>query len=77
MKDDRAIALEQIVADLEQLSVEEQIWIVERLTDRILIQMDQPKMSVRHANLRSNLRIQSTVSKPTPYTEETNCFDAP
>ncbi len=73
MKDDRAIALEQIVADLEQLSVEEQIWIVERLTDRILIQMDQPEMSVRH----SNLRIQSTVSNLTPYTEGTHRFDAP
>ena len=46
MNDDRLMALEQIVAELELLSVEEQIWLVERLTDRILIQMDQPKMSI-------------------------------
>ena len=39
-------AEEQIVAELELLSVEEQIWLVERLTDRILIQMDQPKMAI-------------------------------
>ena len=46
MNDDRLMALEQIVAELELLSVEEQIWLVERLTDRILIQMDQPKMAI-------------------------------
>ena len=46
MNDDRSVALEQIVAELELLSVEEQIWLVERLTDRILIQMDQPKMAI-------------------------------
>ena len=46
MNNDRLMALEQIVAELELLSVEEQIWLVERLTDRILIQMDQPKMAI-------------------------------
>ena len=46
MNSDRLMALEQIVAELELLSVEEQIWLVERLTDRILIQMDQPKMAI-------------------------------
>lgn len=46
MNDDRSVALEQIVAELELLSLEEQIWLVERLTDRILIQMDQPKMAI-------------------------------
>jgi len=46
MNDDRSVALEQIVAELELLSLEEQIWLVERLTDRILIQMDQPKMPI-------------------------------
>ncbi len=58
MNNDRTIALEQIIVELELLSVEEQIWVVERLTDRILIQMDQPKMS--------------PVSNPTLYTEESN-----
>lgn len=46
MNDDRSVALEQIVAELELLSLEEQIWLVERLTDRILVQMDQPKMPI-------------------------------
>ena len=46
MNNDRSVALEQIVAELELLSLEEQIWLVERLTDRILIQMDQPKMPI-------------------------------
>ena len=46
MNDDRSVALEQIVAELELLSLEEQIWLVERLTDRILVQMDQPKMAI-------------------------------
>lgn len=73
MKDDRTIALEQIVADLEQLSVEDQIWLVERLTDRILIQMDQPQMSV----LKSSQKVESTVSNLTPYTEDTHRFDMP
>jgi hypothetical protein len=73
MEADRAIALEQIVADLEQLSVEEQIWIVERLTDRILIQMDQPEMSVAS----QIAKIRSTSSNATPYTKETPRFDAP
>lgn len=46
MNDDRSVALEQIVAELELLSLDEQIWLVERLTDRILIQMDQRKMPI-------------------------------
>ncbi len=73
MEVDRSIALEQIVADLERLSVEEQIWLVERLTDRILIQMDQPEMSVA----RQISKIRSTPSNTTPYTEGDLRFDAP
>jgi hypothetical protein len=73
MKADRAIALEQIVADLERLSVEEQIWLVERLTDRILIQMDQPTMAIA----LKNAKVKSAASKPTLYTGETPRFDAP
>ena len=53
MNDDRSVALEQIVAELELLSLEEQIWLVERLTDRILIQMDQPKMPIVKPELKT------------------------
>jgi hypothetical protein len=78
MKADRAIALEQIVADLERLSVEEQIWLVERLTDRILIQMDQPTMAIVLENAKlENVKVKSAASKPTLYTGETPRFDAP
>jgi hypothetical protein len=73
MKADRAMALEQIVADLERLSVEEQIWLVERLTDRILIQMDQPTMAI----VLENAKVKSAASKPTLYTGEIPRFDAP
>jgi hypothetical protein len=44
MNPERSIALEQIVAEIEALSLADQIWLVERLTDRILIQLDQPQM---------------------------------
>jgi hypothetical protein len=73
MKADRAMALEQIVADLERLSVEEQIWLVERLTDRILIQMDQPTMAI----VLENAKVKSTSTQPTLYTGGTPRFDAP
>jgi hypothetical protein len=73
MNADRAMALEQIIADLERLSVEEQIWLVERLTDRILIQMDQPTMAI----VLENAKVKSTSPKPTFYTGETPRFDAP
>ena len=46
MNNDRLMALEQIIAELELLSLEEQIWLVERLTNRILSQMDQPKIPI-------------------------------
>jgi len=65
MNDDRSVALEQIVAELELLSLEEQIWLVERLTDRILVQMDQPKMPIVKPEL-------NTVGKIQDFSKKTN-----
>ncbi len=59
MNDDRSVALEQIVAELELLSLEEQIWLVERLTDRILVQMDQPKMAIAEPKLKTVRKVQN------------------
>ena len=59
MNDDRSVALEQIVAELELLSLEEQIWLVERLTDRILVQMDQPKMPIVKPELNTVGQVQN------------------
>jgi hypothetical protein len=59
MNDDRSVALEQIVAELELLSLEEQIWLVERLTDRILVQMDQPKMPIVKPELDMIAKVQT------------------
>ena len=59
MNDDRSVALEQIVAELELLSLEEQIWLVERLTDRILVQMDQPKMAIVKPELKTVGKVQN------------------
>jgi hypothetical protein len=64
MNDNRSVALEQIVAELELLSLEEQIWLVERLTDRILIQMDQPKMAIVKPKVNPVAQVQdSTITK--------------
>ena len=65
MNDDRSVALEQIVAELELLSLEEQIWLVERLTDRILVQMDQPKMAIVKPEL-------NTVGKVLDFSKKAN-----
>lgn len=63
MNDDRSVALEQIVAELELLSLEEQIWLVERLTDRILVQMDQPKMPIVKPELNTIAKVQDFSKK--------------
>ena len=63
MNDDRSVALEQIVAELELLSLEEQIWLVERLTDRILVQMDQPKMPIVNPELNTVRKVQDLSKK--------------
>jgi hypothetical protein len=63
MNDDRSVALEQIVAELELLSLEEQIWLVERLTDRILVQMDQPKMPIVNPELNTVAKVQDCSKK--------------
>ena len=63
MNDDRSVALEQIVAELELLSLEEQIWLVERLTDRILVQMDQPNMPIVKPELKTVRKAQNCTNK--------------
>ena len=63
MNDDRSVALEQIVAELELLSLEEQIWLVERLTDRILVQMDQPKMAIVKPKVNPVAQVQDSTTK--------------
>ncbi len=70
MNDDRSVALEQIVAELELLSLEEQIWLVERLTDRILVQMDQPKMAIVKPELKTVGTVQSCTHKITTMQQE-------
>jgi hypothetical protein len=69
MNDDRSVALEQIVAELELLSLEEQIWLVERLTDRILVQMDQPKMAIVKPKVHPVAQVQDFT------TTKTEAFD--
>ncbi|MCX5962567.1 MAG: hypothetical protein NT070_05285 [Cyanobacteria bacterium] len=69
MNDDRFVALEQIVAELELLSLEEQIWLVERLTDRILVQMDQPKMAIVTPKVNPVVQVQDST------TTKTEAFD--
>jgi hypothetical protein len=69
MNDDRSVALEQIVAELELLSLEEQIWLVERLTDRILVQMDQPKMAIVKPKVNPVAQVQDST------TTKTEAFD--
>ena len=67
MNDDRSVALEQIVAELELLSLEEQIWLVERLTDRILIQMDQPKMPIVKPPLNMVGKVEDSITQITAF----------